>query len=171
MQATIAGVLLVCSSLACSTSDRIDDVSPSVDAGPVTPSDPRWFVGVEWAADASPDGEVCFELTYQPTDWTVPNTCWQPPFFDTWQRASIGSVRSAEGEDRVATLLVAGYDTEVQAVTQLGAAVPWMQNGRGLVVTTPLAVNGAAPVEISFVQGGETKVCSLGPPEVACLAG
>ena len=26
-------------------------------------------------------------------------------------------------------------------------------------------------VEISFVQGGETEVCSVGPPEVACLAG
>ena len=171
VQATIAGVLLVCSSIACSTSDSIDDVSPSVDAGPVTRSGSGWFVGVEWAADASPDGEVCFELSSEPTDWTVPNTCWQPPFFDTWQQAASGSLRSAEGDDSIASLLIAGYDTEVQAVTQMGAAVPWMQKGRGLVVVTPFNVSGAAPVEISFVQGGETEVCSLGPPEVACLAG
>ena len=97
VQATIAGVLLVCFSIACSTSDSIDDVSPSVDAGPVTPSDSGWFVGVEWAADAKPDGEVCFELPSESTEWTVPNTCWQPPFFDTWQRASFGSVAIVRG--------------------------------------------------------------------------
>jgi hypothetical protein len=171
VQATIAGVLLVCISIACSTADSIDGVSPSIDAGPVTPSDSGWFVGVEWAADAKRDGEVCFELSSEPTEWTVPNTCWQPPFFDTWQQAASGSLRSAEGDDSIASLLIAGYDTEVQEVTQLGAAVPWMQKGRGLVVVTSFNVNGAAPVEISFVQGGETEVCSVGPPEVACLAG
>jgi hypothetical protein len=164
--ATITAALLACCA-ACGDSNGAEGVGPTS----TTPPDPRWFDGVEWAADASPDDEVCFELSSEPTAWTVPTTCWQPPFFDTWQQAASGRLRSAEGDNSIASLLIAGYDTRVQEVTQLGAAVPWIQKGRGLVVVTAFNIDGAAPVEISFEQGGETEVCSLGPPDVACLAG
>jgi hypothetical protein len=158
---SLAAGVLVCCVVAC------DDPNTERADPTAIPADARWFDSVEFAGAASADGGVCFELSA--TDWTVPNTCWQPPFLDTWQQAAFGSVRSAEGDNSLASLLIAGDDTHVQAVTQLGEAVPWMQNGRGLVVTAPFNVTGGAPVEISFAQDGKTKVCSVGPPEVACL--
>ena len=143
VQATIVGVLLVCFSIVCSTSDSIDDVSPSVDAGPVTPSDSGWFEGVEWAADASRTAKCASSC--HPSRPTGP--CRTPAgnrrSSTPGSEHRLGALRSSEGEDSIATLLIAGYDTEVQEVTQEGEAVPWMQQGRGLVVVTPFNVNGA----------------------------